>query len=363
MNDDRFRLPAGKNVRRRAAGKPEQRWSQRSTLPTFRPPPPPPPTGSWGPDVLGPGFVAQTFDQPDDGEGSVVTTLVHYQPDGSAPPRPAMAVLYVHGWGDYFMQTELAEFWHQRSAVFYAVDLRKCGRSIRQHQTRCYVASLSEYDADLQLAIDTIRREHGSDIPIVAVAHSQGGLTTSLWAARNPEVFSGLVLNSPFLEVHGSTLARQVSHPVISQVARHQARLPIPIPAPTFYDRVVNSQFGGEWTLEPSWRPDVDSPIRPGWLDAVMAGHARVAAGLDLQIPILVLTSHRTVISSRWREDMRGADIVLDVKQLWRRIPDLGAMVTLAKIHNGLHDVLLSAPQVRAQAYAQIDRWWRGYGP
>ncbi|MFV0253452.1 MAG: alpha/beta hydrolase [Beutenbergiaceae bacterium] len=355
-SDQPWPLPSGKRQYRRPAamGAPPK-------TPTYRPPPPPPPTGRWGIDFLGSAFAARTFDQPDDDEGAVVTTLVRYQPEGSPPPRPRVAVLYVHGWWDYFMQTELASFWHERGAAFYAVDLRKCGRSIRRHQTPCYVASLTEYDPDLELAIETIRQSHGDQVPILIVAHSQGGLSTSLWAARHPGIISGLVLNSPFLEVHGSSWARSVSHPLVSQVARRQGRWAVPIPAPGFYDQVVHAEFGGEWDLEPAWRPAADSPIRPGWLDAVMAGHAQVAAGLDLDIPILMLTSHRSVISSRWREEMRAADIVLDVKQLWRRLPDLGRTVTLAKIHDGLHDVLLSPPPVRAMAYRQLDRWYRAY--
>lgn len=324
--------------------------------------PPPPPVGRWGRDILGDDFQARTFPQPDDDEGAVVTTLVRYRPGGRPlPRRPRLAVVYVHGFADYFIQTELARFWADRGAVFYAVDLRKSGRSIRPHQTPCFVESLEEYDEDLQLAVDVVQRIHGASVPLVAVAHSQGGLTTALWAARHPDTFRGLVLNAPFLEVHGSTLARALGHPLISQVARKQARWPVPISAPGFYDRTINARMEGEWQIEPAWRPVPTHPVRPGWLAAVLAGHAKVAAGLDLEIPILVLTSHRTVIGPRWREEMRSADTVIDVKQVWRRAPSLGRTVTLAKVTGGLHDVLLSPQPVREQAYREIDRWFRGY--
>lgn len=329
---------------------------------TEREAPPAPPLNRWGRDTLGDGFEARTYPQPDDAEGAVVTTLVRYRPGGKPMPRrPRLAVLYVHGFSDYFIQTELARFWADRGAVFYAVDLRKSGRSIRPHQTPCFVESLSEYDEDLDLAVDVIRQAHGPNVPLVAIAHSQGGLTTSLWAARNRDSVDGLVLNSPFLEMHGSTLARSLSQPLVTQVARKQSRWPVPIASPGFYDRTINASLGGEWHLEPAWRPVPTHPMRPGWLAAVMAGQASVASGLELEVPILVLTSHRTVIGSRWREEMRTADVVLDVKQVWRRAPSLGSTVTIAKIRDAVHDVLLSPHPVRDRAYTEIDHWYRGF--
>lgn len=354
-------LPRGRAARTKA------RRPARPARPTPMPSPPrsmpsPPPVGRWGRDILGDGFEARTYLQPDDDEGEVVVTLVRYRPDHEPPRRPVpLAVLYVHGWSDYFIQTELARFWHERGAAFYAVDMRKSGRSIRPHQTPCFVESLEEYDADLDLAVDVVRRAHGATVPIVVVAHSQGGLTSALWAARRPGTLTALVLNSPFLEMHGSSLARAVSHPLVSQVARAQSRWPVPIASPMFYDRTINAELGGEWTLEPAWRPLPTHPIRPGWLDAVMAGHKQVQAGVGLEIPVLVLTSHRTVIGTRWREEMRSADVVLDVKQLWRRLPDLGSTITLVKVTGALHDVLLSPPDIRARAYDAIDRWYRGF--
>jgi len=48
-------------------------------------------------------------------------------------PRPGEvtrgAVLYVHGFTDYFFQTGLADFFAARGLRFYALDLRKCGRA------------------------------------------------------------------------------------------------------------------------------------------------------------------------------------------------------------------------------------------
>ena len=88
----------------------------------------------WRPDVLGDGYEQRTLELPDDDEGPVVATLVRYAPPTTEAVRPARAVLYLHGWSDYFFQTELAEHWHAQGAAFYALDLRKYGRSIQPHQ-------------------------------------------------------------------------------------------------------------------------------------------------------------------------------------------------------------------------------------
>ena len=58
----------------------------------------------------------------------------------------------MHGFADYFFQTGYAEWWTERGYDFYALDLRKYGRSLRPHQTPNYVTDLREYFAELDAA-------------------------------------------------------------------------------------------------------------------------------------------------------------------------------------------------------------------
>ncbi|GAA3180448.1 hypothetical protein GCM10020255_074200 [Rhodococcus baikonurensis] len=55
-------------------------------------------------------------------------TLVRYQPQKEAV-KTRRAVLYVHGFTDYFFQKHLAEHFAEQGYAFFALDLRKCGRS------------------------------------------------------------------------------------------------------------------------------------------------------------------------------------------------------------------------------------------
>ena len=65
----------------------------------------------------------------------------------------ATAVLYLHGYTDYFFQRHLAEHFADLGYAFYALDLRKCGRSSRPGQTPHYTTDLARYDLELGLAI------------------------------------------------------------------------------------------------------------------------------------------------------------------------------------------------------------------
>lgn len=337
---------------------------------------------SWEPDVLGPGFEQRTLPLLDDEEGSVVATLVRHVPadDPGAlpgtPTAPSWTMLYLHGWNDYFHQRELARHVAAAGGALRALDLRKYGRSLREWQKPGYTDSLSVYDEDIHAALAVLREESGLGTDLVMMGHSTGGLTAALWAHRHPGALRGLVLNSPWLETQGSAIIRSLGAPVIDALARRVPTSTLPVQDLGFYYRTLSGwkDEDGErpegtagdpyydgWDLDPSWRRLPSMAIRPGWLRAVLAGHAQVMEGLEITCPILVLTSTRSVIEPRWAPEMRAADSVLDVKGMARRAVGLGQLVTLAKFEGAVHDVLLSPAPVRARAYAEMRRWLGAY--
>ena len=83
------------------------------------------------PDIL-PGFQSETIALRPDYEGDVVATLVVRR----APVSTRRVVLYVHGYCDYFFNAELADRYNAEGVDFYAVDLRKYGRSLRPTRPR-----------------------------------------------------------------------------------------------------------------------------------------------------------------------------------------------------------------------------------
>ena len=306
------------------------------------------------PDLLGAPYTAETIELPDDDEGSVVATLVH-RPAPSATDR---AVLHVHGFADYFFQTAYAEWWTDRGYDFYAVDLRKYGRSIRPHHTPNYVGDLHEYFPELDAAWARIRGEHSH---IVLSGHSTGGLTVPLWAhARQPGA-SGMVLNAPWFDLQTSTLMRLALTPVVHTLARSQPKRPIPRHVSGYYARSLHRDHDGEWEFDLSWKPLHSWPAHAGWLAAVRRGQLELHGGLDLPFPALVVASARSSSPLEMGEDVHTTDIVLDVSQIRRWSPHLGRHVTYVSVPDARHDVFLSRAEPRARAFAAVDRWLTAY--
>ncbi|MGB0099379.1 MAG: alpha/beta hydrolase [Nocardioides sp.] len=313
------------------------------------------------PDVLGEPYLAETISLPPDEEGPVVATLVVRR--AAAPTR--RAVLHVHGFCDYFFHTEFADWWTERGYDFYALDLRKYGRSLRPHQTPNYVSDLREHFPELDAALHRVAERDGHDHVIVS-AHSTGGLITSLWAnerrsqGRGPAL-AGLVLNSPWLDMQGGRIARGIGTKAVMRIGARQPTRLIPRTVGGHYGRSLHIDHAGEWSYNTDWKPLDSFPVSFGWLRAIRLGHEELHAGLEVGCPVLVLSS----AGSRWPkemgEDAHGYDIVLEVPQIRQWATALGSRVTYVAIDGARHDVVLSRPEPRAAAYAELGRWVGAY--
>ena len=308
-------------------------------------------------DVLGAPYLAETMALRPDDEGPVVATLVHRR---AARPT-GRAVLHVHGFADYFFQADYARWWTERGYDFYAVDLRKYGRSLREHQTPTYVADLEEYFEELDLAWQLITERDGHDRVLVS-AHSTGGLTVPLWAdSRRPAGLAGLVLNSPWLDFQGGLLMRTVGTLAVKQIGARRPLLEIPRKVNGLYGRSLHRDHDGEWDFDLTWKPLESFGVYTGWLRAIRLGHARLQRGLAVPCPVLVLSSGGSARPVEMGPDVHGFDIVLDVDQIRRWATAIGPHVTYVAVEGARHDVVLSLPEPRERAYAEIARWVKAY--
>jgi alpha-beta hydrolase superfamily lysophospholipase len=307
-------------------------------------------------DVLGAPYTAETIRFPADDEGPVVATLVARR----AEARTRRAVLHVHGFADYFFQTGLADWWVERGYDFYAIDLRKYGRSRLPHQTPNFVTDLREYFADLDAAWHRVARRDRHD-HVVLSAHSTGGLVTPLWANARQAPLAGLVLNSPWFDLQGSALMRTLGTIVLHQLGRRQPRRVIPRRINGFYARSLHRDHDGEWDFDLSHKPLESFTVHAGWLRAIRQGHAELHAGLDIRCPSLVLSSDASTWPREMGEDVHTHDIVLDVEQIRRWTPALGRHVTYVAVPGARHDVMLSRQEPRQRAYDELARWWSAY--
>ncbi|MCR2799865.1 alpha/beta hydrolase [Microbacterium sp. zg-Y818] len=317
----------------------------------------------WTTDILGAPFESLTLPLGNDDEGPVVATLVRSLPSLTArmtQPLRDVDVLYVHGWSDYFFQTELARFWNHLGARFHALDLRKYGRSLREGQTPGYINSLDEYGADIGAALAVMGHapNAASGRRLVLLGHSTGGLTLTLWAARHPGRASALVLNSPWLELQLGAIGRQAIAPLVQVRARVDPLGTHPAVDLGFYTR-AQTELGSLPADPPraQWRPDRGFATHPGWLAAILEGHRRVSAGLDVGCPALVMLAERSSNPMVWSQDMTSTDSVLVVDDIAKAATRIGKRVSVERINGGIHDLFLSSADPRAEAYAALQRW------
>ncbi|MEH0842810.1 alpha/beta hydrolase [Micromonospora sp. CPCC 205711] len=314
-------------------------------------------------DVLGPPYERQTIDLGTDDEGPVVATLVRRRAE-----RPTgRAVLYVHGFVDYFFQTHVADFFAERGWDFYALDLRKYGRSLLPHQTPNFCRDLGDYFPELDAAAKIIREDDGHDT-LLAMGHSTGGLITSLWAdaRRDAGLVDGLFLNSPFFDINAPWLVRRPLAAAVSRLGRRAPQRILPFGLGTVYGESLHAEHRGEWTYDLAWKPLAGFPVRAGWLGAIRSGQQRLRAGLDIPVPVLLACSTRSFKGTRWHDSAALADAVLDVEHMVRWAPRLGRHVTLTRFDGGMHDLTLSGPAVREKVFAEAGRWaeaFLGAGP
>ncbi|HKN42676.1 MAG TPA: alpha/beta fold hydrolase, partial [Propionibacteriaceae bacterium] len=236
---------------------------------------------TWSPDFLG-GFETTELalpgaesapGEPDDVE--LVATLIRR----SGPRIGSRAALYLHGWNDYFFQTHVADYLTDLGYDFYAVELRRYGRSIRPGQLRGFIANLDDYSLELDAAADLIAADHDR---LLLMGHSTGGLIAALWAARNTGRLEGMILNSPWLDMQGSAIVRALGAPVIDALGSRAPTSIIRLPDLGFTARSLHISLGGEWDYDLTLKSRPGPPIRTGWLRAVLLGHQRVAAGLGI---------------------------------------------------------------------------------
>jgi alpha-beta hydrolase superfamily lysophospholipase len=304
-------------------------------------------------DVLGAPYTRRRIVLPSDYEGEVEATLVTLR--ASAPTK--RAVLYLHGFVDYFFQTHLAEFFTERGYDFYALDLRKYGRSLRPHQSPNFCRDLAEYDAEIDAAMKIIREEEGHDT-VLLNGHSTGGLIAALYAhrVRGRGLLQGVFLNSPFLEFNAPWVVRRGFGPILRLLSRIAPTSGIGQELGSVYGSTIHVDYQGEWRYDLAWKPLRGFKVYAGWAGAISRAQRVAQRGLAIDVPVLLASSARSY-SGKLSDAAHHADAVLSVTDMARYGPGLGPDVTLVQIEGGLHDLTLSAPPVRAALFAEVDRW------
>jgi alpha-beta hydrolase superfamily lysophospholipase len=316
-------------------------------------------TATWSTDTLLSGFEARTLHFPDDYDGPVRATLVRRM--ASAPTD--RAVLYLHGFIDYFFQAHLAEEFNAHDYNFYALDLRKYGRSMEgaRHPSCC--RNVREYYPDITAALKIMAEEDGNTF-VVLNGHSNGGLIASLYAAEGSRRgdIKALVLNSPFFDFNVPPAAKIVSG-IIARFGKLIPFASIKGGVSELYPMSIHKDYHGEWDFDLRLKPVKGFPAYLGWIRATRSAQARVRRGLEIACPVLVMYSDRSVYGKEWSEEFHRGDAVLNVADIREGARHLGPNVTEVEIKGGMHDLTLSQKGVREHAFTEMFDWLAGIEP
>ncbi|MGE8683659.1 MAG: alpha/beta hydrolase [Acinetobacter sp.] len=309
-------------------------------------------------DILGQGYEQATLNFPDDYEGQVIATLVRKK----ASQPTSKAVLYIHGFIDYFFQTEMAEQFNQHGFDFYALDLRKYGRSILPHQKYYNVRDLSEYDAEIDQALKIIAAE-GHDA-LLLCGHSTGGLTTTLYAAHhaNHPLIKALWVNSPFYDFNMNPVKRALGIPQISKLAKKFPNLKFPSELNKWYTTSLHQDLKGEWNFNLDWKKTRYPMVYISFIRTIYEAQKEIHRGVKIDVPVLVMHSHQTQNPKKWGKAAQRSDVILGVKDIQKYAKKIQGDVTIQSIKNGLHDLVLSEKPARDQVYQQLFQWLNSKG-
>lgn len=304
-------------------------------------------------DILGEDYQQLTLNFADDYDGKVVATLVRKK----SAQATKKAVLYIHGFSDYFFQTEMAEQFNQHGYDFYALDLRKYGRSKLPHQKFYYLLDLREYDAEITKALEIIGQENHNQV--LLAGHSTGGLITTLYAAHYPDhrLIKALWTNSPFYDFYKSVIEKKVGIPLLSQVGERLPNAKFPSGLNQWYTPSLHKDFYGEWDFNLNWKPKSLPFVHLCFVNAIHKAQKEIHRGISLNIPTLIMHSHQSKYPKKWGVDAQQSDVILDVKDMTHNAKKMKGDVQTLAIKNGLHDLVLSAPPVRKKVYEDLFSW------
>jgi alpha-beta hydrolase superfamily lysophospholipase len=304
-------------------------------------------------DHLGEDFFVRELQMMPDNLGTVSANLVYHPPASGASKR---AVLFIHGFIDYFFQKELAYRYDAHDYHFFALDLRRCGRSIKNSDLNNYVAYLEEYFEEIDEAVRIIKSEFGIE-SLVLEGHSTGGLISALYVDQDKgKRIRGLVLDSPFFEFNLPPILKNFAIPMLAPLTKVFPRMKLSKGTPAKYLKSLHIDHGGEWEYNTDWKPFQNVPVFLAWIKAVKYGQELLHKGLNIKVPILLMHSDQ---SYRIHPNAKrpSSDVVLNVEHMKKYAPNLGEHLTMCEIKGGIHHLVLSEKPVREEAYKERFTW------
>ena len=200
------------------------------------------------------------------------------------------------------------------------------------------------------------------------------------WRAPVDEVRAEFLVRCPDVDLEDVDVVREDGTTLPAAAVRLSRGLSGDRPGPVFLSLhggglVMGCRFNGLLTVVPWLRryggviispeyrlaPENSAPAGVEDCYGTLCWAIEHAAGLGIDVPVLMLISTRSDFSRTWNDDMHRADLVLDVDALAARAPQLGRHVTLIRIERGKHDLVLSEEEPRERFLDEVRRWLDAY--
>lgn len=264
-------------------------------------------------------------------------------------------VLFIHGYIDYFFHPHVTDEFHKNHFDFYALDLRRYGRSLMSHQKPNYCKSIDEYFEEITIALNKIQKQHKN---IYLLGHSTGGLIASCYMNRGEKKkdIKGLILNSPFLDMAQSGFLTGLLYVVVKPLSILLPDAGVSKGLSPVYAESLHKNYHGEWDFNLDWKPIYGYPVYFKWFVAIVDAQRSLRNSM-IDVPILVLHARNSIKPKRHVNEVYKSDAVLDVDDMRRLGPGLGGDVTLKEIENGVHDLFLSSNKAKEKAFEVMFQW------
>lgn len=270
-------------------------------------------------------------------------------------PEANTAVLYIHGYMDYFFQDHLASFFMDKGISFYAIELRKYGASLKSHQHENFFKDITEYDEEISIVLNKIKNDGHKNI--IINGHSTGGLLATHYAINGEykNLISGIVLNSPFFELNESKFVKFV----LSFVTLFSCFLPyLKVSKLTsIYTESLHKNYKGKWNFNLKYKPVPSFNTYLGWLDGVLKAQKNIQKKQIKTIPSIIFHSNKSYFGTKWSDLLYESDGVLNVDDIDFFGRKIYPHADVIAINNAVHDIVLSADDVIENYFNYISAW------
>ena len=251
----------------------------------------------------------------------------------------------------------MAKKFNNQGYNFYALDLRKYGRSYLSHQKLNNVRSLLEYNEEIDLALQIIKSENNNQV--ILKGHSTGGLIVTNYAGNhlNNNLFHGIICNSPFYEFNLNIIERKIGIPILSMLSTYFSNKLISSGFSKLYGYSLHEKKHGEWNYSLTWKPHEIPKVNLGFISAIYNAQKKIQNNLIIDVPLLVMYSNTSIYENHWSEKFKEGDAVLNVNHIRNYASKIKGNVTSFEIKNGMHDLILSKKTVRENVYKKMFEW------